>query len=72
MEIGQLQAVIVLAEELHFHSAAQRLGITQPALSQKLQRLEGEVGVTLFKRSQRRVSLTETVNKTLDKLRVKI
>jgi len=69
MEIGQLQAVIILAEELHFHSAAQRLGITQPALSQKLQRLEGEVGVTLFKRSQRRVSLTEAGHAFLERTR---
>ncbi|PRX04667.1 LysR substrate-binding domain-containing protein [Martelella mediterranea] len=69
MEIGQLRAIIVLAEELHFHSAAQRLGITQPALSQKLQRLEGEIGVTLFNRSQRRVSLTEGGHAFLERTR---
>jgi DNA-binding transcriptional LysR family regulator len=59
MDIPQLKAVVTLAEELHFVRAARRLGITQPALSQRIQRAEAEVGAALFVRSQRRVALSE-------------
>ncbi|MDF0601110.1 LysR family transcriptional regulator [Psychromarinibacter sp. C21-152] len=59
MDQGQLEAVVILSEELHFANAARRLGISQPALSQKLHKLEADLGVSLFSRSQRRVRLTE-------------
>lgn len=59
MDIPQLKAVVTLAEELHFVRAARRLGITQPALSQRIQRAEAEVGAALFVRSQRRVALSQ-------------
>lgn len=54
----QLNAILALSEELHFARAARRLDISQPALSQKIQRIETEIGVTLFERSNRRVSPT--------------
>jgi LysR family carnitine catabolism transcriptional activator len=54
----QLRAVIALAQFRSFVAAAAALGMSQPALSRALQRLERSLGVALFRRSTRLVSLT--------------
>jgi DNA-binding transcriptional LysR family regulator len=55
----ELQAVVVLAEELHFGRAAGRLHLSQPALSKQIRRIEEKVGGPLFVRGYREVRTTE-------------
>ncbi|MFV3131239.1 LysR family transcriptional regulator [Niveispirillum sp. KHB5.9] len=57
-EVRHLHALCVLAQELHFGRAAQRLNMTQPALSQLIRDLEGKLGFRLVERTTRRVLLT--------------
>ena len=59
IEFRHLKYFQTVAKELHFRKAAEKLFITQPALSRQIQQLEEYVGVDLFKRDKRNVSLTK-------------
>jgi DNA-binding transcriptional LysR family regulator len=59
VELRQLEAFVVVADELHFGRAAQRLHLGQPTLSDLIRRLERELGAPLFTRTTRRVVVTE-------------
>jgi DNA-binding transcriptional LysR family regulator len=57
-ELGNVKCFIALAEELHFGRAAERLNMTQPTLSQRIRRIEADLGTPLFARSTRSVELS--------------
>ncbi|WP_281886195.1 LysR family transcriptional regulator [Paenibacillus sp. YYML68] len=59
MELKQLEYFMTLSQELHFTRAAEKLGITQPSLSQQIRLLEHEVGMPLFDRIGKKTMLTE-------------
>jgi DNA-binding transcriptional LysR family regulator len=58
MELRHLRYFLAVGEALNFRKAAAQLRIAQPALSRQVQDLEEEIGVDLFRRSPRGVTLT--------------
>lgn len=70
MDQKLLFSFVTLAEELNFVRAAERLRITQSALSQQIAKFEQELGFTLFDRTRRRVSLTDAGRSLLEEGRI--
>ena len=59
MNFNQLEYFITAAETEHMSRAAQKLNVSQPALSSNIQKLENEIGLELFDRTGRHISLNE-------------
>jgi epsilon-lactone hydrolase len=69
IELRHLRAFVVVAEELNFGRAAERLYITQPALSRQIRALEQLLGCELLRRSTHQVELTIAGEALLDRVR---
>jgi DNA-binding transcriptional LysR family regulator len=69
MEFHQLRYFAAAAEDMSFSRAAEKLHVTQPALSRQIAVLEAELGIALFDRVKKRVQLTEAGRFFLPKAR---
>lgn len=67
-ELGSLAAFAAVAEARSFTRAAGRLGTSQSALSHKIRRLEGRLGIRLLTRTTRSVALTDAGSRLLETL----
>lgn len=66
MELKQLRYVLEIAKWNSFNKAASVLGITQPSLSQHVNKIEQEFKINIFERTTRQITLTSEGKKFID------
>jgi len=69
MNLQELTYFVAVAEHRHFGRAAQACHVSQPTLSGQLLKLEQQLGVTLFERNNRHVSITPIGERILEHAR---
>jgi len=69
MNLRDLRYLVALADERHFGKAAERCFVSQPTLSAQIRKLEEYLGVPLVERQPKRVTLTETGAKIVERAR---
>ena len=70
MTLTQLQYTIAVAEEGNFTQAAEKCFVTQPTLSMQVQKLEDELGIKLFNRNTKPITLTTIGEKITDQAKM--
>src|ERR1700683_5372935 len=58
MNLQELRYLVAVADHRHFGRAAESCNVSQPTLSSQIKKLEGELGVTLLERTNKRVDIT--------------
>jgi LysR family hydrogen peroxide-inducible transcriptional activator len=69
MNLRDLRYLVALADERHFGRAAERCFVSQPTLSAQIRKLEEYLGGTLVERQPKRVTLTATGEKIVERAR---
>ncbi len=69
VNLQDLRYLVALAEHRHFGRAAEACNVSQPTLSSQIRKLEGELGVTLLERTNKRVDLTPVGSQVLNHAR---
>jgi hypothetical protein len=71
-DIRLMEAAIALAEELNFSRAAQKLHITQPALTKRIAELEDRLGISLFARDHQMVDVSDSGRAFVEEARLSV
>ena len=71
LSLRQLRCFVTVADELHFRRAAERLHVSQPPLTQRIQDMERDLGVELFRRIGNKGELTDAGRMVLKGARMK-
>ena len=72
IKMRHLEAVIVLAEEMHYGRAARRMGLTQSGLSRCIQSAEREAKATLFDRNRSTIEITDAGRSYVEHARISV
>ena len=70
MTLTQLKYTLAVAEEGNFTQAAEKCFVTQPTLSMQVQKLEEELGIQLFNRKSKPITLTQVGDKIITQAKI--